>query len=162
MLAMVRLHPRSGGFSLIELLIVVTIILILAAIAIPKLMTVKALANESAAVSDLHVIQVAEMAYSGAYQGFSSSLTVLGGTPGQAPTASNAQLLQPQLAQTTPDYNGYTFTYNPQGTAPYELFTLNADPELTGVTGVRHFFTDQTAVVHYKVGGAASASDPVL
>lgn len=159
---MVRLYSRGRGFSLIELLLVVTIIMILAAIAIPKLLTVKTVANEAAAVSDLHVIQVAEMAYSGAYQGFSTSLAALGGTPGQLPTADNAQLLQPQLAVASPDYNGYIFTYAIQGSAPYALFTLNADPEVVGITGVRHFFTDQSAVVHYKVGGAASETDPVL
>ncbi len=153
---------RSRGFSLIELLIVVTIILILAAIAIPKLITVKSVANEAAAVSDLHAIQVAEMAYDSAYQGFSGSLAVLGGTPGQSPTVDNAQLLNDQLAQTTPDYNGYTFTYAAAGSAPYLEFTINADPDIVGITGVRHFFTDQSGVVRYNVGGSASVSDPVL
>lgn len=156
-----RRHAASG-FSLIELLIVVTIILILAAIAIPKLLSVKELANESAAVSDLHAIQIAEMAYSGSYGGFSANLADLGGAVGAAPSATAAELLNSDLGQTTPSQSGYVFTYATQGSAPIEFFTINADPEIVGVTGVRHFFSDQTAVVRYHFGGPADASDPAL
>lgn len=156
-----RRHAASG-FSLIELLIVVTIILILAAIAIPKYLSVKEVANEAAAVSAMNAIQNAEMAYSGAYGGYSATLADLGGPLGAVPTATAAELLNSDLGQTTPTKSGYVFTYATQGSTPFELFTINADPEIVGVTGVRHFFSNQSAVVHYRVGGQAGVSDPVL
>ncbi|MGH9534908.1 MAG: prepilin-type N-terminal cleavage/methylation domain-containing protein [Terriglobales bacterium] len=155
-------RPPARGFSLIELLIVITIILIIAAIAIPKLISVKEVANEAAAVSDMHVIQVAETAYVGAYGGFSATLADLGGTPGNLPTATAAQLLNSDLGETSPQSDGYVFTYAPQGITPVQLFTINADPVLVGVTGVRHFFSDQSAVVRWNVGAPASVTDPVL
>ena len=98
----------------------------------------------------------------GAYARYRANLPDLGGAVGAAPSATAAELLNSDLGQTTPSQSGYVFTYATQGSAPIEFFTINADPEIVGVTGVRHFFSDQTAVVRYHFGGPADASDPAL
>src|SRR5579871_3746660 len=100
---------KDKGFSLIELLIVVAIILIIAAIAIPNFLRSKMAANESSAVQTVRDINTAEAAYSIQYgSGFSTSLTVLGGT-GSTATPTNALLLDPVVSAGTKD--GFSFTY---------------------------------------------------
>lgn len=158
-------QSRHGmaGFSLIELLIVVTIILILSAIAIPKLIAVKMVANEAAAVSNMRTIDSAEAAYASQYPsiGFSTSLTVLGGV-GVTATSAAALLLDETLAQATPAKSGYTYTYVAGAGVPRGTFTLNGDATVQNITGVRHFFTNATGIIRYKVGGPATANSTSL
>jgi prepilin-type N-terminal cleavage/methylation domain-containing protein len=92
------------GFSLIELLIVVAIILVIAAIAIPNLLQSRIAANESSAVGSLSVIKTAEVAYFTAYPsvGYSPDLGSLGGAAPCTPAAANACLLDNFLATATP------------------------------------------------------------
>lgn len=158
-----RRFTSARGFSLIELLIVVTIILILAAIAIPRLIAVKMVANEAACVSNLRAIDDAEAAYAANYPGigFSASLTALGGA-GPAPSSAGALLLDRSLAQGSPIKSGYVFTYTPDGASPATTYAVNADPQIANVTGVRHFIVDETGIIHYKVGAPATSSDPAL
>lgn len=158
--------PRAchqDGFSLIELLIVITIILILAAIAIPKLIAVKMVANEAATVSNLRTIDNAEAAYAAQYPGigFSASLTALGGV-GVAPTSAAALLLDETLANAVPVKSGYTFTYAPGAGLPCGTYSIHADAAVQNITGVRHFFTDATGIIHYNIGGPANAINPAL
>jgi len=103
------------GFSLIELLIVVTIILIIAAIAIPKLLTVKQLANSTAAVANLRSINNALSAYSTQYPavGYPATLASLSGT-GNNPSSTSALLVDTLLTRATiaaTPKQGYFFTY---------------------------------------------------
>ncbi|HXN24536.1 MAG TPA: prepilin-type N-terminal cleavage/methylation domain-containing protein [Candidatus Dormibacteraeota bacterium] len=148
-----------AGFSLIELLIVVAIILIIAAIAIPNYMRSKILANEAATVQNVRNITTAEVIYSTTYGiGYSALLVNLGGTG--TPTPTNAILLDDVLAQGTK--SGFTVTYassNPDVNGRPTAFTVNAAPVDVGHTGNRYFFTDQTGVIRQSVSGPATVTD---
>jgi len=157
-------NRRSKGFSLIELLIVVTIILIIAAIAIPKLLTVKQLANSTAAVANMRSINNALTAYSTQYPavGYPAGLASLSGS-GTTPSSTSALLVDTLLTGATSAASpkqGYYFTYSPSGGTPSTTYTLLGTP--TTNAGTRNFFTDQSAEIHYNDTGSSSASDPLI
>ena len=154
-------HLQSAGFSLIELLIVVAIILIIAAIAIPNLLRSRMAANEAATVQDMRAIITAEAAYNTLYGiGYSALLLHLGpAVGGGAPTPLAADLIENDLAAGSK--SGYTFTYVP--TAPNPVirydYGINTDPIVAGSTGQRHFFADQTGVIRFNAAAKATPAD---
>jgi prepilin-type N-terminal cleavage/methylation domain-containing protein len=156
---------RQIGFSLIELLIVVAIILIIAAIAIPNLLRARIQANEASAVASMHAINTAQVSYSTSFPtvGFSASLANLGdgGTSPCPGTAVAACYIDSTLASGTK--SGYSFTYTPDNsTTPSLRYTFNADPITRGISGQRSFFSSEANVTRYNPTGAASASDAPL
>jgi len=163
------MRRKQKGFSLIELLIVVVIILVIAAVAIPNFLRSRMSANEASAIASMRTIATSEIVYSSTYTvGFAANLASLGdgGTPANCtppaiPAAASACLIEASLASGAK--SGYLFTYAAAGSSGgNNTYTLNADPVSTGVSGQRHFFTDETDVLRVNVTAVASASDAAL
>jgi len=146
---------KQNGFSLIELLIVVAIILIIAAIAIPNLIRSKMAANEASAVASLRTINTGEVTYNNTYPTTFANLTSLG--PGAAtcgtPVAGAACLIDNLLASATAiatAKSGYVFLVTPTATG----YTSEAEPANQGKTGTRGFCSDQNLELFYVNPGA--------
>ena len=144
---------KQKGFSLIELLIVVAIILIISAIATPIFIRARMSANESSAAGSLRVINTAEFSYSTTYPtvGF-ANLSSLGpsGSP-CAPSSTAGCFIDAYLANsasTAPGKDGYIFTVTPGTTT----FTSLADPVTINQSGTRSFCSDQSGVIYFKAG----------
>jgi len=154
------MRSTEHGFSLIELLIVVAIILIIAAISVPNLLRSRMAANEASAVGSLRTINTACIAYSTTFGGFPSSLSNLG-TSGAA-SSTSADLIDNVLASGTK--TGYSFTYTAGAVAGgvISVYSLTASPLVVGQTGQRYFFTDQSAVIRFNVSALATVSDAPL
>ncbi len=149
------------GFSLIELLIVVLIILVISAVAIPSLFRSKIAANESSAVSSVRQINTAEGTYASSWgSGYAATLPNLGGTSAACvagATAANACLLDSLLSVAPFIKSGYTFAA--AGTnllgGVYNSYEVNATPNTVQTTGVRAFCSDAAGVIKYVTPGAA-------
>jgi type IV pilus assembly protein PilA len=161
------MERKQKGFSLIELLIVVMIILVIAAVAIPNLLRSRMSANEASATASMRTIVTSEILYSVTYAvGFSANLASLsdGGTPANCvppaiAAASSACLIDAGLASGVK--SGYLFTYAPGGGSGRSSYTLNADP-ISSANGQRHFYTDDTDILRVNNSAVASPSDPPL
>ena len=151
---------RQRGFSLIELLIVVAVILIIAAIAIPNFIRSKMRANEAAAVQNLRTVTTANVIYLTTYgHGFSSSLPHLGGNAVIVDSTA-AGLIDSVLSSGIK--SGYSFSYAvtaTDSTGAVVGYSVNAQPLNVGATGVNFFYTDQTAIIRVNSTAAAGPSD---
>jgi len=155
--------PRNDGFSLVELLIVVAVILIVAAIAIPNLIRARIAANESSAVSSVRTIMTAESAYNTTYPnfGYAAALTNLAGSPPCTPSSANACLVDSILASGVKA--GYSF--NAVGGTPSPLgantsFYVGAAPSAPNVSGIRRFCGVNDNVIHYDLNTGLSSAVP--
>jgi type IV pilus assembly protein PilA len=153
---------KQKGFSLIELLIVVAIILIIAAIAIPNLLRAKIAANESSAAASVRTLVTANIEYSTSYPnaGFATNLTSLGPGSGNTacatsgPTSSAACIVDAVLA--TGNKSGYGLTSVGQGTLPFQGFLIAATPVTAGTSGVKGFCAQEDGVVRWVTPSAGS------
>ncbi len=152
------MRNRQKGFSLIELLIVVAIILIIAAIAIPNLLRSRMAANEASAVGSLRTLNTAAVTYSTQCGGYpvGAMLGVLGPPAAGCVTAD---LIDSVLASGSK--SGYTFVATGVDTdadGRGDTYTITAVPSNVGTTGQRRFFTNESGVIRANVSGAADVN----
>ena len=142
-----RLHNRGSrsGFSLIELLIVIAIILIILAIAVPKLGSARMNATETVVIREVQTIHQAQTQYMSQFGQYATTLAQLGPPASGGPGPQAADLIPASLAGG--DKDGYLFVMaaTPQG------YTINANPKVYNSTGRRTFFSDQSMGIHYNL-----------
>jgi len=155
--SVMRSARSRRGFSLIELLIVIAIILIIAAIAIPKINNQRMLAQEMAAIQQIKSIHTAETQYYSQFGRYATSLTELGPPASGAPGPAASDLLPKNLSEGT--NTGYTFSVQAAPTG----YVVTAVPVQFGSSGRRTFFSDQTLVIHNNWGQEpATANSPEI
>lgn len=146
------MRSKQKGFSLIELLIVVAIILIIAAIAIPNLLRSKIAANQASAVASLRTLNTSSVLYNTNYQQYPTKLLDM--ATGTSVTSTSADLIDSVLSTGTK--SGYNFTWAGGGTTG--AYTIVADPA-NAATGTVHYFTDQSLVIRSNSTAVATAND---
>lgn len=148
---------RRRGFSLIELLIVISIILIIAAIAVPKMSKQLQLAREQAAIRQITTIHQAETQYYSQYGQYASTLAQLGPPASGADGPAAANIIPKNLADGK--NSGYIFSVAGSPTG----YSVTAVPEAFGNSGSRTFFSDQTLVIRQNfTAEPATAASPEL
>jgi prepilin-type N-terminal cleavage/methylation domain-containing protein len=140
---------KPRGFSLIELLIVVAIILIIAAIAIPNLVKSKMAANEAAAVGSVRTIVTSELTYASVNS--ATGYTTLG-------NLYSAGLIDSVLGAGSK--SGFSFTLGTSSDTPTSQFTAAAGPITPGTTGTNYYCADQTAVIQRGSTSFSTSANP--
>ena len=159
---------RQRGFTLMELLIVMSIMIILMLIAIPNFISMKAQADETSAIQSLRAIYQAQIQYQTDFpaNGFACALPALGGNASAGPpSATAAQVLQGDLA--TGQKSGYTFnivnctkvTVNNQDM--YTSYEATAVPQSVGKSGHRGFCIDQAGEIKADPAGGTNCAQPI-
>ena len=148
-------NQRQNGFSLVELLIVVSVILVITGIAVPSLLKARMVANEASAVGSLRSIDIAEVNYSvSSNTGYSSDLGELGAAGLVDSTLANSGV--------TPK-SGYRNTYSVTSVGGNNVgYTINADPMKRGTNGQLSFFTDQSGVIRANASRPANITDQAI
>ena len=137
---------KRRGFSLIELLIVIAIILIIVTVALPKLNNATRYAHETAAIKAIQTIHTVQVQYNSQYGHYATSLAELGPPATGAATEASADLIDSGLA--SGDKSGYKFTL----TGNQSGYVINAAPTAYGNTGSRTFYSDQSMVIRENDG----------
>lgn len=151
----------ARGFSLIELLIVVAIILIIAAIAVPNYLTSRLQANESAAVAALRTLNTAQISYMSSYPtvGYAGTLPALAGTSCDPPSSSGACLIDTVLAGGT--RGGYYYQLTGVTGTPNSTYQFIASPTQPGFSGNRYFCSFADAVVRFNLAAITTCDTTV-
>ena len=150
-------NRKRRGFSLIELMIVIAIILIIATIALPKLNRAKMYAHETAAIKTIQTIHTAQTQYQSQFGRFAASLTELGPPQSGQPGPQSADLIDTNLALGEKSGYKFTVTGNPAG------YIISAVPVAYNSTGSRTFYSDQTMQIRQNYGAEpATAQSPEM
>ena len=144
---------QRRGFSLIELLIVVAIILIIITIALPKLSRARMYSQETAAIAAIRTLHTAQVQFYSQYGRYAASLTELGPPPSGAASPSAADLISNDLA--VGEKSGYKLTL----TATPEGYAIHADPVAFNSRAGRTFYSDQTLVIRENLGWEPATSN---
>jgi type IV pilus assembly protein PilA len=139
-------RQRRRGFSLIELLIVIAIILIIITIAVPKYNRTQMYMRETAAVKAIQTIHQMEVQYQSQFGRYAASLAELGPPQSGQPGPASADLIQRDLSEG--EKQGYKFTL----TATAGGYIINANPVTYGTSGSKTFYSDQTMVIRENFG----------
>jgi|SRR5579863_3642440 len=151
-----RANPNAG-FSLIELLIVIAIILIILAVALPKLTSARRYAQEMAAAKAITTVHTAETQYYSQYGQYATSLLQLGPPASGTPGPAGAELIDKDLA--SGEKGGFKFVLQQTATG----YALNVNPVAFGTGGTHTYFSDQSMSIHQHNGPEpATANDPLL
>jgi type IV pilus assembly protein PilA len=160
---------ESNGFTLMELLIVIAIILILMLMAIPTIGSLKKKANETSAINSMKVISSGQLQYESTFPttGFACTMQALGGDPASgAPSATGAQIIPNDLASGIK--SGYIFSIGnctkattSGGQDRITGYTVTAVPETVGKTGDRGFCSDQFGEIKFDPAGGTNCSQPL-
>ena len=154
----------ESGFTLIELMIVMSIMLILMALAVPQMLKLKKHANETSATQTMRTIGQAEMEYDSSYHTYACPISLLGGDPKTgAPSAQAGQLLDPTLAASS-QKSGYTFTItcgskvtiNNQDV--YDSYDLIGVPQSVGHSGDNGYCSNENNIVKVDPAGATNCT----
>jgi type IV pilus assembly protein PilA len=160
-----RRRQNDAGFTLMELLIVISIMLILMLIAIPNMLNLRATANETSAKQSLRAIQEAETQFATNFpaNGFACSLAALGGNPSSGPpNPQSAQLLQGDLAGGSKA--GYAFNIVNCQKAPgsqqddFVSYEVTAVPQVVGKTGHSGFCLDMSGEIKADPSGGTNCT----
>lgn len=148
------------GFTLVEIMIVVAIIVLLAAIAIPNLLRARVNANEAAAVAALHTISSAAQSYRGANPNYPAGLSSMAAPLATPPYIDTVLGCVAGTSGAICAKQGYSFSV----TGAANSFTATARPSVAGTTGVRGFFVDESGVIHWTntSGATPVVGDSVL
>ena len=151
---------RQHGFTLMELMIVVVLILIIAAIAIPSMREAQIRANEASAVASIHAINVAEASYESAYGGYAPQLSNLGGVDPCHKSAETACLLDQSLAGGSKSGYRLTAVGGDASGGENTSYVAGAAPEVFDRTGKRLFCSTDKNVIRADQNSAGSTNPP--
>ena len=142
---------KDSGFTLVEIMVVVGVIIVILALALPSMLRSRMNANELAAIAHCRLVANACQSY---YVNVLSHTYPAGF---EELATSNPPYIDSTFNANRPERQGYVFIYTRRNS---ESFWLRADPIRRGRTGVRYFYVDETGVVTNRVGGQAGPDDP--
>ena len=155
------MRNREKGFSLIELLVVVAIIMVIVAMAIPRITAVRMSANETSATVSVRTLNSACLTYQTLYGSYPPSLASMG--PGSAQNSNSADIIDALLAGGSKDGYRFTYTAGPKDSAGrINSYSILAEPLAPGTTGLRSFYGDQSGTIRARSDGPADATSPPM